>query len=54
MFKLPDDGKRVYDSDIMRNNFEQHTNNSVVWCENHQTLIEIFCGKIFFDLLLVW
>ena len=35
-------------------NFEQQINNSIVWPENHQTLIENFCGKIVFDLLFVW
>ena len=52
LLKLRDDGCRVLASYVILNNFEQHINNSVYKCANHQTLIKIFSGKKVFDLLL--
>ena len=51
LLKLRDDGCRVLAYYVILNNFEQHVNNSVYKCANHQTLIKIFSGKKVFDLL---
>ena len=51
LLKLRDDGYRILKQLVILNNFEQHINNSVDKCANHQTLIKIFGGKKVFDLL---